>query len=116
VLSFLQEAGFSAQGRIARRRTTARISLSPPRTPLFRVVEWYCRRRYGAMVDPGKARRLRPGDAGHRSTSWPAGHISPAVGPCGRPTYGVDAAFMPYQRRERGIHAVWAAGRRAAET
>ena len=33
----------------------ARISLNPPRTPLFRVVEWYCRRRYGAMVDPGKA-------------------------------------------------------------
>ena len=33
----------------------ARISLNPPRTPLFRVVDWYCRRRYGSMVDPGKA-------------------------------------------------------------
>jgi hypothetical protein len=33
----------------------ARISLNPPRTPLFRVVDWYCRRRYGDMVDPGKA-------------------------------------------------------------
>ena len=33
----------------------ARISLSPPRTPLFRVVDWYCRRRYGDMLDPGKA-------------------------------------------------------------
>lgn len=33
----------------------ARISLNPPRTPLFRVVEWYSKRQYGDVVDPGKA-------------------------------------------------------------
>jgi AhpD family alkylhydroperoxidase len=33
----------------------ARISLSPPRTPLFRVLEWYSRRVYGDVLDPGKA-------------------------------------------------------------
>jgi AhpD family alkylhydroperoxidase len=33
----------------------ARISLNPPRTPLYRLVEWYSRRLYGDMVDPGKA-------------------------------------------------------------
>ena len=33
----------------------ARISLNPPRTPLYRLVEWYSRRRYGDMLDPGKA-------------------------------------------------------------
>ena len=33
----------------------ARISLSPPRTPLFRIVDWYCRRLYGDMLDPGRA-------------------------------------------------------------
>ncbi len=33
----------------------ARISLNPPRTPLYRLVEWYSRRLYGDMLDPGKA-------------------------------------------------------------
>jgi len=33
----------------------ARISLSPPRTLLYRLVEWYSRRLYGDMLDPGKA-------------------------------------------------------------
>jgi len=33
----------------------ARISLSPPRTPLFRILDWYCRRLYGDMLDPAKA-------------------------------------------------------------
>ena len=33
----------------------ARISLDPPRTVLFRVGEWYSRRVYGAVLDPGKA-------------------------------------------------------------
>jgi AhpD family alkylhydroperoxidase len=33
----------------------ARISLTPPRTPLFRAVAWYSRRLYGDVVDPGKA-------------------------------------------------------------
>jgi AhpD family alkylhydroperoxidase len=32
-----------------------RISLNPPRTTLLRVVEWYCKRQYGDMVDPGRA-------------------------------------------------------------
>src|SRR5215471_6270071 len=30
----------------------SRISLTPPRTPLLRVVEWYCKRRYGDMLNP----------------------------------------------------------------
>lgn len=33
----------------------ARISLDPPRTPLLRFGEWYSRRKYGAVLDPGKA-------------------------------------------------------------
>ncbi|WP_175409024.1 carboxymuconolactone decarboxylase family protein [Streptomyces sp. TRM64462] len=30
----------------------ARISLTPPRSPLFRAVEWYARRTYGKVLDP----------------------------------------------------------------
>ncbi len=33
----------------------ARISLDPPRTPLVRLIEWYSRRTYGAVLDPGLA-------------------------------------------------------------
>ncbi len=33
----------------------ARISLDPPRTPLNRMVDWYARRLYGDMLDPGRA-------------------------------------------------------------
>ena len=31
------------------------ISLDPPRTLLYRFVAWYSRRRYGDVLDPGKA-------------------------------------------------------------
>jgi alkylhydroperoxidase family enzyme len=30
----------------------ARISLDPPRTPLYRLAEWYARRTYGVVPDP----------------------------------------------------------------
>ena len=33
----------------------ARISLDPPRTMLYRVLEWYSRRVYGEVLEPGKA-------------------------------------------------------------
>jgi AhpD family alkylhydroperoxidase len=33
----------------------ARISLDPPRSPVYRLVEWYSRRRYGAVADPAAA-------------------------------------------------------------
>lgn len=33
----------------------ARISLDPPRTLLRRAGEWYSKRRYGAVLDPGRA-------------------------------------------------------------
>jgi alkylhydroperoxidase family enzyme len=33
----------------------ARISLDPPRTPLYRIVEWYSRRRFGAVAEPAAA-------------------------------------------------------------
>jgi AhpD family alkylhydroperoxidase len=33
----------------------ARISLDPPRTLLYRLMEWYSRRLYGDVLDPGKA-------------------------------------------------------------
>ncbi|QKW10249.1 carboxymuconolactone decarboxylase family protein [Streptomyces sp. NA04227] len=33
----------------------ARISLDPPRTPLFRFIEWYSKRSFGKVLDPGKA-------------------------------------------------------------
>jgi len=32
----------------------ARISLSPPRTPLFRIVDWYCRRLPGPPAPGGR--------------------------------------------------------------
>lgn len=33
----------------------ARISLTPPRTLVFRALEWYSKRAYGKVLDPGKA-------------------------------------------------------------
>ena len=30
----------------------ARISLEPPRTPLYRIAEWYSRRSWGVVADP----------------------------------------------------------------
>lgn len=38
----------------------ARISLDPPRTPLYRLASWYARRRYGRNIQPLQA-------AGHHS-------------------------------------------------
>ncbi|MFD2090255.1 carboxymuconolactone decarboxylase family protein [Blastococcus deserti] len=34
---------------------TARIPLDPPRTLVNRLAEWYSRRTYGAVLDPGRA-------------------------------------------------------------
>jgi AhpD family alkylhydroperoxidase len=34
---------------------TARISLDPPRTLVYRLTEWYSRRRWGAVADPAAA-------------------------------------------------------------
>lgn len=33
----------------------ARISLDPPRTLLYRIGEWYSKRTYGTVLDPGRA-------------------------------------------------------------
>jgi len=33
----------------------SRISLDPPRTPLVRLLTWYSRRSYGAVLEPGLA-------------------------------------------------------------
>ena len=33
----------------------ARISLDPPRSLFYRVVEWYCMRKFGAVPDPARA-------------------------------------------------------------
>ena len=33
----------------------ARIPLDPPRTPLYRLTEWYSRRRFGTVADPAAA-------------------------------------------------------------
>src|ERR671916_310357 len=33
----------------------ARIPLDPPRTPTYRLIEWYSRRRFGAVADPAAA-------------------------------------------------------------
>jgi AhpD family alkylhydroperoxidase len=33
----------------------ARIPLDPPRSPVVRLVEWYSRRRLGAVLEPGEA-------------------------------------------------------------
>jgi alkylhydroperoxidase family enzyme len=39
---------------------TARISLHPPRTLLYRLAEWYSRRTYGDVLDPGRALAHNP--------------------------------------------------------
>ncbi|MCZ2823687.1 MULTISPECIES: carboxymuconolactone decarboxylase family protein [unclassified Modestobacter] len=39
---------------------TARISLDPPRTLLTRAAEWWSRRTYGAVLDPGAAMAHHP--------------------------------------------------------
>jgi alkylhydroperoxidase family enzyme len=38
----------------------ARIPLDPPRTLLYRLAEWYSRRTYGAVPDPGAAMAHNP--------------------------------------------------------
>ncbi|WP_107488047.1 carboxymuconolactone decarboxylase family protein [Streptomyces carminius] len=38
----------------------ARISLAPPRTLALRIGEWYSHRRYGKVLDPGKALAHNP--------------------------------------------------------
>jgi AhpD family alkylhydroperoxidase len=38
----------------------ARISLTPRRTLFFRVMEWYSKRTYGKVLDPGKALAHQP--------------------------------------------------------
>ncbi|MBQ0825818.1 carboxymuconolactone decarboxylase family protein [Streptomyces tagetis] len=38
----------------------ARVSLTPPRTLFFRAMEWYSRRTYGKVLDPGKALAHNP--------------------------------------------------------
>ncbi|MGW3493509.1 carboxymuconolactone decarboxylase family protein [Streptomyces sp. NPDC001020] len=38
----------------------ARISLTPRRTVFFRVMEWYSKRTYGKVLDPGKALAHHP--------------------------------------------------------
>ena len=37
------------------RTSTARIPLDPPRTLVYRLTEWYSRRRFGAVADPAAA-------------------------------------------------------------
>jgi AhpD family alkylhydroperoxidase len=45
-----------------------RIPLDPPRTPLYRLTEWYSRRRFGTVADPaaamGHAPRVLASNAG----------------------------------------------------
>jgi len=38
----------------------ARIPLDPPRTPFYRLVEWYSRRTYGMVADPAAAMGHNP--------------------------------------------------------
>jgi alkylhydroperoxidase family enzyme len=38
----------------------ARVSLTPPRTLVLRAMEWYSRRTYGKVLDPGKALAHNP--------------------------------------------------------
>jgi alkylhydroperoxidase family enzyme len=38
----------------------ARISLEPPLTPTYRLVRWYSRRTYDAVLDPGAAMAHHP--------------------------------------------------------
>jgi alkylhydroperoxidase family enzyme len=43
-----------------RTTTMARIPLDPPRTLVYRLAEWYSRRTYGAVLDPGAAMAHNP--------------------------------------------------------
>jgi len=38
----------------------ARIPLDPPRTPVYRLTEWYSRRRFGALAEPAAAMGHNP--------------------------------------------------------
>ncbi|PZH04654.1 carboxymuconolactone decarboxylase family protein [Streptomyces sp. NTH33] len=38
----------------------ARVSLTPPRTRFFRLVEWYSKRAYGKVLDPARALAHNP--------------------------------------------------------
>ena len=38
----------------------ARIPLDPPRTPFYRLMEWYSRRRFGALLEPATALAHHP--------------------------------------------------------
>jgi len=38
----------------------ARIPLDPPRTPIYRLTEWYSRRRFGAVAEPAAAMGHNP--------------------------------------------------------
>src|SRR5690349_17640183 len=39
---------------------TTRIPLDPPRTLIYRLTEWYSRRRWGAVADPAAAMGHNP--------------------------------------------------------
>jgi len=43
-----------------RTTTMARISLDPPRTLIWRLTEWYSKRRFGAVADPAAAMGHNP--------------------------------------------------------
>jgi AhpD family alkylhydroperoxidase len=42
------------------RSSTARIPLDPPRTLVYRLTEWYSRRRFGTVADPAAAMGHNP--------------------------------------------------------
>ncbi|MFI6062614.1 carboxymuconolactone decarboxylase family protein [Streptomyces sp. NPDC051286] len=53
---------------------TARISLDPPRSLLFRAVSWYSNRTYGKVIDPVRA------TAHHTKVLWAELRLELAVG------------------------------------
>src|SRR4051794_233901 len=63
--------------------TMARISLDPPRTPLYRLTEWYSRRRFGAVADPAAAMghnmRVLMTDARHEMSLQKWNHLDPTL-------------------------------------
>jgi AhpD family alkylhydroperoxidase len=61
----------------------ARIPLDPPRTPIYRLAEWYTRRRFGTVADPlaamGHNPRVLVTDARHELSLARWKHLDPTL-------------------------------------
>ena len=88
---------------------TARISLDPPRTPVYRLAEWYSRRSYGVVADPlaamGHNPRVLLTDARFETSLAPVEAARPDAEGAGRDGLGgVDRLLLVRRLRLLGQH------------